>query len=889
MLLVLGWLVAAVSRPVQGAAFTNATPIIFPAGAPASPYPSTISVSQITGAVVNVSVSLNDVSHVFPDDLDVLLVGPGGKVMLMSDAGGGNSVSGVDLTFSQSSSASLPDSGPIIGGSYEPTDFQIGDVFPAPAPAGPYGTDLTVFNGTNPNGTWQLFAYDDATFNGGGSMGGGWRLVLDVATPPVITTHPQSQTVAPGSTVSFSVIVTGTPPFGFQWLRNGRVLVPFGKGTPSLTITNVQAANAGTYSVVISNSANAAGVTSSNAVLNVLGPLTLVESPQSQTVGPGATVTFRVTAAGTPPLFYQWRLNGGLLPGKTNSFLMFNNVQAGSGGDFSVTVWNDNDVFTTGPALLLVRDSAGPQAADDFADRPRLAGVELRGVLQGNSSMATSERGDPILPGGGKSVWCEWIAPSNGVVSVNLRGSSFDTLLSVFTGTTLSNLALVTKDDDQGGFYTSALKFNAQRGTAYQWMIDGLGFSGAGGEYTLSWLLTPTSLKVPVIVTNPEPQGVKQGSDATFFIVTESRDDHYQWLFNDVPIGGATGSVHTVFDASSANVGFYSVLVSNQNGSVLRSPSVPLQTGSGLDQFTFDKLEQVDLRPTQGVITIGLGESGWNEFSSQANGGSGDPNPCTKPFLKTLFQKVHAEDTGVIQIDTVGSEVFLLLGVYQGVPTGITNLDVLVACDVVNGPTNQPCVTQFNATQGSNYTAVVSALQGNGTETIQITATMGIAPPINGWPQCLPVMNGGSLMLQVPTNNWAPPPTVQWRFNGQAIPGANNTTLAISNFNVSMAGTYSVVLSNFVAATTNTVAHVAQSGPPLLRGGLSPGGVSPDFVVQASADQPFVLQTSTDLGGPWTAVATNPDPCFALSFTNLNVLLDANRYFRAMHWSPPGP
>src|SRR6266540_3572554 len=97
---VASFVVEPVSRPVQGAAFTNATPIIFPAGAPASPYPSTISVSQITGAVVNVSVSLNDVSHVFPDDLDVLLVGPGGQVMLMSDAGGGNSVSGVDLTFS---------------------------------------------------------------------------------------------------------------------------------------------------------------------------------------------------------------------------------------------------------------------------------------------------------------------------------------------------------------------------------------------------------------------------------------------------------------------------------------------------------------------------------------------------------------------------------------------------------------------------------------------------------------------------------------------------------------------------------------------------------------------------------------------------------------------
>ncbi len=149
MPLVLCGLMGTVSCLVQGATFTNATPINLPVGAPPSPYPSAISVSQVTGGIVSVSVTLSSVSHVFPDDLDVLLVGPGGKkVLLMSDAGGSNSVSGVNLSFSHSSGVTLPDSGPIISGNYEPTDYQIGDVLPGPAPVGPYGTDLTVFNGS---------------------------------------------------------------------------------------------------------------------------------------------------------------------------------------------------------------------------------------------------------------------------------------------------------------------------------------------------------------------------------------------------------------------------------------------------------------------------------------------------------------------------------------------------------------------------------------------------------------------------------------------------------------------------------------------------------------------------------------------------------------------
>jgi hypothetical protein len=233
---------------------------------------------------------------------------------------------------------------------------------------------------------------------------------------------------------------------------------------------------------------------------------------------------------------------------------------------------------------------------------------------------------------------------------------------------------------------------------------------------------------------------------------------------------------------------------------------------------------------------------------------------------------VQAEENGVLQIDTAESQVFLLLGVYEGVPTGVTNLDVLVACDTSSGPFNQSSLVQFNTSQGSNYTAVVSALQGVGTETIKVTARLGTAPPIPDLEQCLAVEHGGSVSLMIPPNSWVPSPTLQWRFNGIEMAGETNASLMLADFDASLAGTYSVVLSNFVDTVTNTVAHVAQSGPPVLQSRLEEGGVTTDFVVIASADMPFALETAIVIDGPWSAVATNPVPCFPLSFTNLNIL-----------------
>ncbi len=149
------------------AAPSVATPISVPSSGAATPYPAPLVVSSASGPIQNLRVRLEGISHVFPGDLDILLVGPGGqKVVLMSDAGGTGDLVGASLTFADGA-APLPESQITPGGTYAPTDLLPGDTMEAPAPGGPYGTSLAVFNNTDPNGTWSLFVQDDlAGFTG---------------------------------------------------------------------------------------------------------------------------------------------------------------------------------------------------------------------------------------------------------------------------------------------------------------------------------------------------------------------------------------------------------------------------------------------------------------------------------------------------------------------------------------------------------------------------------------------------------------------------------------------------------------------------------------------------------------------------------------------------
>ncbi|MEP6920954.1 MAG: hypothetical protein ABI967_07505 [bacterium] len=180
------------------ASFTNSTPITItdcpspcPAsGQAASLYPSPITVAGEVGVVQRVSVTLNGLSHTFPGDIDMLLVSPSGrKVVIMSDFGAGApGVAGINVTLDDYANTPVPSTvtgntgQPFIAGSYRPANSGTTDVFPAPAPASPYIYTMSQFNGDNPNGTWSLYIIDDANLDGG-SLSGGWTITFDVRPP----------------------------------------------------------------------------------------------------------------------------------------------------------------------------------------------------------------------------------------------------------------------------------------------------------------------------------------------------------------------------------------------------------------------------------------------------------------------------------------------------------------------------------------------------------------------------------------------------------------------------------------------------------------------------------------------------------------------------------
>ena len=125
-------------------------------------------------------MALNNFNHTFPSDVDVLLVSPSGqKVVVMSSAGGGHSVTGVNLNFDDAATSSLPASDPLVSGTFLPTDYAPGGVFYGPAPAGSQGVNLANFNGFDPNGNWALYVYDHSAGDAG-YIAGGWSLTLTV-------------------------------------------------------------------------------------------------------------------------------------------------------------------------------------------------------------------------------------------------------------------------------------------------------------------------------------------------------------------------------------------------------------------------------------------------------------------------------------------------------------------------------------------------------------------------------------------------------------------------------------------------------------------------------------------------------------------------------------
>jgi uncharacterized repeat protein (TIGR01451 family) len=200
--------------------FTNSTLVSVPGSlnagqaAAADPYPSTLEVAGVPGPVAGVTVTLHGLTHSYPDDLDVLLVGPGGQsVLLLSDAGGGTDVAGLTLTFSANAATALGDSTTLTSGTWLPSNFgSTADSFSLPAPGSPYGTNLTVFKGLEANGTWSLYLVDDGNGDDG-SLAQGWS--LSIAATNLTCCTSSSEIALGGAATASAITLSNTVTFAF--------------------------------------------------------------------------------------------------------------------------------------------------------------------------------------------------------------------------------------------------------------------------------------------------------------------------------------------------------------------------------------------------------------------------------------------------------------------------------------------------------------------------------------------------------------------------------------------------------------------------------------------------------------------------------------------------
>ncbi len=226
--------------------------------------------------------------------------------------------------------------------------------------------------------------------------------------------------------------------------------------------------------------------------------------PAAKILTSGGTATFTVGAVGTGPLAYQWQKdgfklnNGGNISGASTASLTLSNLTLTDIGNYQAIVGNG---FGSATSMIASLTTGIPPANDAFASAQAISGSS--GSMTANNANGTKQSGEPNHAGkaGGASVWYNWTAPSGSPVTIDTAMSAFDTLLAVYTGSSVSGLTQIASNDNSSTNTTrSRVTFTPVSGTVYRIAVDGAG--GATGNLTLRWVQANVALPDLTIVAS---------------------------------------------------------------------------------------------------------------------------------------------------------------------------------------------------------------------------------------------------------------------------------------------------------------------------------------------------------------------------------------------------
>ena len=355
--------------------------------------------------------------------------------------------------------------------------------------------------------------YDAFVSNAGGSTRSG-SARLSVPVPPTILAVPQNQTVSLSNSISFNVIARGSAPLFYQWSLNG---TPIASGnSPTLFIGAAQIADAGDYTVTVTN---AFGSVSATATLVVSARPVVTENPQSLLVALGTPVTLRAGARASPgPVNFSWRRN----------FLTVTNSRVSNAVSAVYTALYLTDATTNGVYAAVITNVAG------------LASGGPQSGFTSNAYLTV------IVPPTNQSV----AMGSSATFNVSQRGQSPVRYQWQFNSANLSNatnatLVLNNVQPAQAGTYGVVATMTTNSGSVV--------FSASNAfTATLQVTVPAPTLTSPQLATNGSFKMLVQAvSNLNYAVEISSTLSNWSVLSTFT----ATNSVHPFTDATATNAG----------------------------------------------------------------------------------------------------------------------------------------------------------------------------------------------------------------------------------------------------------------------------------------------------------------------------------------------
>ncbi|MFN7138542.1 MAG: immunoglobulin domain-containing protein, partial [Limisphaerales bacterium] len=599
--------------------------------------------------------------------------------------------------------------------------------------------------------------------------------VLAIIAPPSILIQPGNQTVSAGVDVTMRVVLGGTPPFSYQWRKNGVNLSDGGNisgaNTSELLLNNVSHLDAASYSVVISNPAGT--VTSANAVLTLNGTSIFFEDFESGTLNNWTTVS-----AGLPFNILANMMNpvaGTKTATITNSLQkMYHNLGVEVGGRARATFWIYDDGGSLSRSFGEIRASSG-SGFNQGSLQQVLAIGNYKTPFDSNTGSLANESMDASryqgrVYAGTNAGWFNLNAV--GAPSRSLGWHKFD-IVRAADGATVH-------------FYVDGvLSRTIPKAVAATWDSVAVGSygSGSGQDYGVAWF---DDIRIEnldnVILAQPNDQTINQGGTATFTVSATGSSHTYQWYKNGVSLPGATLSTLVLSNVQSSNQGDYSVVVTtgaDTEPSTLARLTVitpPVITGQPASQTLSQNSTATFTVIAQGInLTYQWKKNGQSLFNGANVAGATSAN--------LAIQNVGVGDEGTYTVEISNSA-----GLVTSLPA---SLYVVIPPSILNQPVSQ--VVHLGD-------PVAMSVVAEGTSLIYQWKRYGVN-----------LVNGGN------------------------ISGANSSVLTLSSAAESDIGFYAVTISNSAGAITSSQAGLAVLLPQTIDFSAIPDKLvgDPSFTLEA--------------------------------------------------------